>query len=221
MGSPVRADFDRIALLPADGFDNNAAYHDHLLRFLPARLGESLDVGCGTGQFTRRLAARADRVTGLDFSANMIAAARRHSSGFSNIDYQEADVLTWDWPAGRLDCIASVATMHHLPMAEVLRRMQRALRPGGVLVMLDLRRSVTASDHLLRFAAYPVHLTRRLVQTGRLQQDVETRRAWQEHEKTDRFPTLDEVRRICDPILPGAGVQRLLLWRYSMVWRKL
>jgi hypothetical protein len=46
------------------------------------------------------------------------------------------------------------------------------------------------------------------------------REAWAEHGRHDTYPTLDEMRRICDGVLPGALIRGHLLWRYSLVWRK-
>jgi ubiquinone/menaquinone biosynthesis C-methylase UbiE len=83
----VQAEFDRIALLPPARFDHNGYYHELLLRALPPRAGQALDLGCGTGEFTRLLAGRAVRVLGLDFSANMIRVARERSAGIGNIEF--------------------------------------------------------------------------------------------------------------------------------------
>jgi hypothetical protein len=46
------------------------------------------------------------------------------------------------------------------------------------------------------------------------------RAAWAEHEQYDVYPTLSEAREACAQILPGASVRRHLLWRYSVIWRK-
>src|SRR5580700_5995397 len=94
----VQADFDQIALLPPSAFDHSAHYHDFLLKALQPHMNHALDVGSGTGRFTRLLAARADQVLALDLSANMVAVARRQPVAFKNIDFRQADALSWDWP---------------------------------------------------------------------------------------------------------------------------
>jgi SAM-dependent methyltransferase len=49
--------FNRIALLP-DRWDHNRQYHRFLLDHIVENRDSALDVGCGTGEFTRELAAR-------------------------------------------------------------------------------------------------------------------------------------------------------------------
>jgi ubiquinone/menaquinone biosynthesis C-methylase UbiE len=74
--STVQSDFDRIAMIAQDGWDHNAPYHRYLLRHIPLRCEAALDIGCGTGSFSRLLAERADRVVALDLSPRMIEVAR-------------------------------------------------------------------------------------------------------------------------------------------------
>jgi ubiquinone/menaquinone biosynthesis C-methylase UbiE len=211
--SPVQADFDRIALLRESAFDHNSFYHHMLLRDLgDAARGEVLDVGCGTGQFTRVLARQARRVVGLDFSTNMIAAARERSAALANVKYVQADATTWDWPVARFDCVVSIATLHHLPLEPMLERMKRALRPGGRIGVLDL----CAVPIVWNAAALPASLLLRLYHERRLLRDPEVRRVWDAHAATDRYLTVREVREICARVLPGARVRRHLLWRYSI-----
>jgi ubiquinone/menaquinone biosynthesis C-methylase UbiE len=221
----VREDFDRIAeLSKEDGWDHNAHYHDFLLRQLPSRLDEALEVGCGTGAFARSVAGRCDRVLALDLSPRMVEVARYRSKGHPNVEYAVADANAWPFPEGRFGCVASITTMHHLPLAPTLRKMGAALRPGGTLLVLDLYRPRSYADLLVGALGFPASWAIRVVKTGALSgspQPPEVERAWEEHYATDAFPTLAEVRSACDEAgLRGARVRRHLLWRYSVVWRK-
>jgi len=69
MTSTIRADFDRIALLPNEGWGHNCHYHGFLLRQLPPRCEYALDIGCGTDSLSRLLAAWSERVLALDLSS--------------------------------------------------------------------------------------------------------------------------------------------------------
>jgi ubiquinone/menaquinone biosynthesis C-methylase UbiE len=216
----VEADFDRIALLPPRKFNHNSYYHGFLAAHLPAKIGEALDLGCGLGDFTRILAARARRVIGIDVSRNMIAAARHRSDAFPNIEYVQADLMHWDWPVERFDAVVSIATLHHLPMEEMLHRMSAALSPGGVLAVLDLCRTVTLTERILGPWAFGWSALLHTVRTGRPFGTAEERRVWDEHARTDRYLSMAELRKIAGPILPGAAIRRHLFWRYSLIWRK-
>ncbi|HEX8150073.1 MAG TPA: class I SAM-dependent methyltransferase [Pyrinomonadaceae bacterium] len=218
--SDVRADFDRLALLSGEGWDHNAHYHDFLARHIPAPCREALEIGCGTGAFSRLLAKTSGRVLALDLSPNMISLARERSAQFPNIDFEVADVLALELPAGRFDCVATIATLHHLPVEEVLPKLKRALKAGGVLLVLDLFQAEGLSDAFRGALAVPLSLGLRLVRQGRLLPPREVRRAWDEHGRHDSYLTMARVRELCAGMLPGALVTRHLLWRYSVVWRK-
>jgi ubiquinone/menaquinone biosynthesis C-methylase UbiE len=218
--STVRADFDRIALLAGEGWDHSSHYHDFLAQRVPADCREALEVGCGTGAFSRLLAERSEGVLALDLSPNMVGAARERSARFPNIDFRVADVLTLELPAERFDCVATIATLHHLPIKEVLPKLKRALKPGGVLLVLDLFQPDGILDAAASALAVPLSLGLRLTRRGRLRPPREVRRAWEEHGRHDTYLTLAQVREVCAEMLPGAEVTRHLLWRYSVVWRK-
>jgi SAM-dependent methyltransferase len=216
----IRDDFDRIALLPDDPADHNRRYHDVLTAELPARIESALEVGCGSGEFTRVLGERARRVLALDLSPRMIEAARERGAAQPHVEYRVADALTWPAPEGAFDCIASIATLHHLPLREMLAKLRTALAPGGVLLVLDLVSDASPLDTLRSALAVPVNLANRLVRTGRLRASPEHRAAWDAHGRDERYASLPEVRAVAREVLPGARVRRHLLWRYSLVFRK-
>lgn len=218
--STIQEDFDRIALVSPDGSLHNHHYHNFLLRHLPPHCNQALEIGCGKGEFSRRLAAGCARVLALDLSPEMVRLARAQSAGFPQIDFQIADVMSHDLPAEEFDCIASIATIHHLPLSEILLKMKAALKPQGVLLILDLFQSAGVVDALLNPLAMSVSVSLRMIHHGRLLPRREARAAWAAHEAHDIYPTVKEVRALCAEILPGAEVQKHLLWRYSVVWRK-
>jgi ubiquinone/menaquinone biosynthesis C-methylase UbiE len=219
----VREDFDRLAdLSESGGWDHNAHYHPFLLKQLPPRLDEALEVGCGTGAFARLLAERCGSVVAIDFSPRMVEVARARSWGHPNVEYVVADAASWEFPQERFDCVVSITTLHHLSLGSMLTKLRNALRPGGILLLLDLYRASTVTDRLVGALAVPASKAIRLAKTGSLTErwTSESRRAWEEHGTTDAYATLGEVRRTCEMELGGADVRRHLLWRYTVVWRK-
>lgn len=218
--STIQTDFDRIALVSPDGSIQNSHYHNFLLRGLGSGLQAALEIGCGKGEFSQRLAQRSERVLALDLSPEMIRIARARSAHLTNVEFQIADVMPYDLPREGFDCIATIATLHHLPLREALLKMKAALKPGGVLLILDLFKAAGLSDALLNPLAMSVSVSLRLVQHGRLLPAREVRDAWAAHERHDIYPTMKEVHALCAEILPGAQIRKHLLWRYSVVWKK-
>jgi SAM-dependent methyltransferase len=190
------------------------------LHHLPQHCDCALEVGCGTGGFARLLAERADHVLALDLSPEMIRVAQERSTKFPNIEYQCSDFLNTPLPADGFDCIASIATLHHLPLRDALLKLKAAVRPNGVLVILDLFEPVGLSDYLLNFVALPVSVGLRFKHYGRLRQRREVRAAWAAHEAHDLYPSMRDVRALCNELLPAAKIKQHLLWRYSIVWQK-
>jgi len=124
----ARADFDRLALLMADDAESPQPYDGFLLEHIP-RGGRVLDVGCGTGAFTRRIAARAASVVGVDFSAEAIRLARARTTA-SSVSFVCGDFMSANPDAESFDAVVSVATLHHLPAEAALERMRRLVQPG-------------------------------------------------------------------------------------------
>lgn len=225
--STIQKDFDRIALVSVDGATQNDHYHNFLLRHLPSNCRDALEIGCGAGALARRLAQRSQNVLALDLSPEMIRIARERSIQFPNVEFELADVRDRVLPVESFDCIATIATLHHLPFREILLKMKAALKPGGVLLVLDLfepQRNIFKPEGLLdtslNVVAMGVSGCLRLIHHGRLLPRREVRDVWAEHERHDIYPTMSEVRELCAEILPGAKVRKHLLWRYSIVWQK-
>lgn len=217
--SSIQADFDRLALLSREDWNHNSHYHSFLLKHVPSPCENVLEIGCGTGAFARPLANRARHVLALDLSPQMIRLAQERSEQYPNIDFQLADVLSWEFPREHFDCIVSIATLHHLPLEDLLIKMKNSLTANGTLIVLDVFQE-RPSDILTSLAAIPVNLILKYLKTGRFRDSREVREAWAEHGKRDSYLTLSQVRHICRATLPGAKVKKHLLWRYSIIWQK-
>ncbi len=218
--SSIEADFDRLALLDDEGWTANNHYHDFLLKHVPAKSGNALEIGCGTGAFARQLAGRCRHVIGIDLSGEMIRAARSRSSRVKNLEFESADAMSWKFPQSHFDFICSIATLHHLDQRELLPKIKEALKPGGVFVLLDLVASSGLTERMLDVIGLGVSSGLRLIHNGRLQPPPEVRKAWEQHGKHDHYSTIKQMRALADEILPGASVKRHLLWRYTLVYRK-
>src|SRR5262245_30105218 len=216
----LQHDFDRIALIPEEQWNHNSYYHGFLLSQIPARCEYALEIGCGTGRFSRLLAQRSTNVLAIDLSPEMIRVSKEKSAQHPAIDFVLSDILKYPLPPNHFDCIATLTTLHHLPLETILKKVKGALKPGGVFVNLDLYSWSNPRDYFLAGIAYPISVFQRLIQTGRLTPPKEIRKAYLEHDKTDSFLTLGEISQACDHVLPGAVVTRHFFWRYSICWKK-
>jgi 2-polyprenyl-3-methyl-5-hydroxy-6-metoxy-1,4-benzoquinol methylase len=194
----------------ADGWNHNSHYHDILLAAVPKPCTRALDVGCGLGTFARRLEARIDRVDAIDADGAVIQQARRLSRDNTRIQFIEADFMAWT-AAEPYDFISMIAVLHHLPFDDALAKASALLRPGGVLGVIGLHRARTVVHAGARsLLGYPVSAFYRLTRpTARVGAPIR-----------DPAMTLPEIRRGAEARLPGATIQRHVLWRYSMTWVK-
>jgi SAM-dependent methyltransferase len=88
-----------------------------------------LDVGCGTGRFTRRLGEAGATVTGYDQSATMLAAARANDPSSAYVRGDANDAL----PAGPWDVITAFYCMQYLAPGAFCGRAHEELSADGVL----------------------------------------------------------------------------------------
>jgi SAM-dependent methyltransferase len=101
--------------------------------------GDGLDLCCGTGvglRLLRPLCAR--RVVGLDFSAGMLAEARRQLGQRAGVALVQGDALALGFVEA-FDVVTSFGAFGHIPPREERRLVAdvfRALRPGGVFAFV-------------------------------------------------------------------------------------
>jgi ubiquinone/menaquinone biosynthesis C-methylase UbiE len=105
-----------------------------------------LEVGCGTGHFTRWMAERGLNAVGLDASEAMLREARRRGGP----TYLRGDALSLPIVDGSYDLVALITTLEFLPdPARALSEVVRVARQGIVLGVLN-RWSLLALQHRFR-----------------------------------------------------------------------
>jgi SAM-dependent methyltransferase len=148
-------------------FRQGAAETDTFLSFcgvVPSREASVLEVGCGVGRMTRRLAQLFGKVIALDISEEMLRRCRDNLSSFDNVEYRlvEGDGTLGRPCEGGVDVVFSYVTFQHVPSAVAQLRYfencARALRTGGKLAV-QIRSSSMAAT-LLTYAGNLAHRVR-------------------------------------------------------------
>lgn len=130
-----------------------------------------LDVGCGTGIYTSRLAAD-ERVNfvAIDVAPAALRVAARETG--SNVHVLAADANDLPFPDGCFDAVVGNAVLHHLSLEPSLPELVRVLAPGGQLCFAEpnllnpqvfaernipfLRRSLQNSPDEIAFLRWPL-----------------------------------------------------------------
>ena len=109
-------------------------------KMLNASVGKVvLDVGCGDGPFTIRMAERAKEVVGVDFSRVAISEARKNlsNSGQKNLRFELGNAESLHFPNETLDLI----TCRRGPVTDrksSLREAHRVLKRHGILMEITI-----------------------------------------------------------------------------------
>jgi demethylmenaquinone methyltransferase / 2-methoxy-6-polyprenyl-1,4-benzoquinol methylase len=100
-----------------------------------------LDVCTGTGDLIGHLQAclgPSGRITGLDFSANMLAIAQQRFATTPNVQFVQGDAMALPFADASVDgAIVSFGLRNVANVAQVLAQMARVVKPGGWVVNLD------------------------------------------------------------------------------------
>lgn len=129
---------------------------DDLAERTPADSGTVLDLACGTGLLTRKLAERHRAVHGLDLSREMLRQAHRRTprSLRGTTDYARGNAEQLPFEEGFFDAVTCSGAFYFFPdLPGVLNEIVRVLEPGGRLVgMTVVREGILGfglSDRLL------------------------------------------------------------------------
>lgn len=108
--------------------------------------GHALDIGTGPGVIPIMLAARVPRLrlTGVDLSEPMLQKARtaaEEAGAADRLDFRLGDAKSLPFPERSFDLVLCNSLLHHLPDPLALfNEISRVSRPGGAILLRDLRR---------------------------------------------------------------------------------
>jgi SAM-dependent methyltransferase len=98
------------------------------------------DLGCGTGALAATLAPWVRRVVAVDREPEMLEEAARRVEGTENVELRQGDLESLPCRDAELDLVFALLVLHLLPDPQAaLAEAARVLRPGGQLVIQDMR----------------------------------------------------------------------------------
>ena len=116
-------------------------YPDELFADLVAVTGlhersSILEVGCGTGQATRSLAALGYHVTAVEAGPDMAALARRRLARFPHVEIETSTFEEWDDRGRRFHLLLAAASWHWVDPSIGWPRARAALKRGGWMALI-------------------------------------------------------------------------------------
>jgi SAM-dependent methyltransferase len=142
MADPNRCDLGRVFNEVPELYDRvRPGYPDELFADLVAITGVDerssvLEVGCGTGQATRSLAAVGCSVTAIEPGAGMAALARQRLASFGNVKVETSTFEAWEYRGGRFDVLVAASAWHWVDPSIGWQKAHDVLCPGGWMALL-------------------------------------------------------------------------------------
>jgi SAM-dependent methyltransferase len=167
--------------------------YEQIMSLLPDRpFLRTLDLGCGLGLLSQRLATRSGSVLGLDVASAALGHARERATGIANLTFAQGDILDLSADMdGGFDLIVLADVLYYLSplddrtLKTVSARVANLLKPGGLCLLAnhfffwadpDSRQSRRIHDAFTwspRFASQGHHRRAFFLATLLLQQDAE------------------------------------------------
>lgn len=105
------------------------------VRMLTHHLGlgtNVLELGCGTGYFTKELAGTGANVTAIDISPALLEEARRNCP-VSSVTFEIQNANALSYLDSSFEAVVGSSVLHHLEIDEALRQIYRVLKSGGFI----------------------------------------------------------------------------------------
>ncbi|MFH1675619.1 MAG: class I SAM-dependent methyltransferase [bacterium] len=98
-----------------------------------------LEIGCGTGYYSNRLAKLGFDVTGIDLSDSAIEIASKKAveENIDSVSFQIMNAESLAFPDKHFDLVFGSGILHHLDLSVVLPEISRVLAPGGEAVFFE------------------------------------------------------------------------------------
>ncbi len=195
---------------PDDYWNHNTAYHRWLVDIASRHRGDVLDVGCGEGLLASRLAVVSRSVVAIDADPRSVRRASERLQPFDNASVRLLRFEDVEQAGRSFDLITFVASLHHLPLRDTLRKARQMLRPAGQLAVVGLSANKSIVDWLWAGVCTPAARAGSLLHRETRNIGVAV---------AEPRDSLAEIRQATADVLPGARIRRGLYYRYRLLWQ--
>lgn len=155
----IAADYDKMNEIMTLGL--NRKIKRQVIKNVPIKPGmRILDVCCGTGDFSVFIAdyfKDSCKITGIDFSQNMLNIAKQKADKFNNVEFIEGDALKLPFDDGEFDaCFIGYGLRNLVDLESGIQQMKRVTKKGGYVVNLDLGKPEGILSNLLRLYIFNI-----------------------------------------------------------------
>jgi tRNA (cmo5U34)-methyltransferase len=172
-------------------------FMEALVNVLPFKKDKAIkvaDLGCGNGAVSFAVKEKFPnaRITCVDFSAEMLQAARKKLSGHQNIDFIESDILKFNLSG--FDAVLTSLCLHHIGEEKekltYFRKVHDGLLSGGVFYIYDV--VLGSNDHLQKVN---IIQWQKFMSLNLSEEDVEKTMSIY-HNEDRPFPLMQELKRL-------------------------
>jgi ubiquinone/menaquinone biosynthesis C-methylase UbiE len=95
-----------------------------------------LELGCGTGYFTKELTRLNIHITAIDISPELIEEAKKEITA-ENVSFQIQNACQMDYGNDQFDAVIGSSVLHHLEIGKAVSEISRVLKPGGFIAFTE------------------------------------------------------------------------------------
>jgi ubiquinone/menaquinone biosynthesis C-methylase UbiE len=164
-----------------------------------------LEVACGTGYWTRRIAERAASIVATDLSPEVLALARQRQPAGSEVTFVRADAFALERVAGDFDAALAGFWLSHVSRPDIPRflgGLHRRLVPGSVVMLIDNTYVAESSSPVSRTDTAGNNYQRRQLLDGR------------EYEVLKNFFTPNDLRSL----IAASGGEGIAVHELTYYW---
>ncbi len=95
-----------------------------------------LEIGCGTGMFTRKISKDRADLAAVDISHDLLRKAKQEVD-LPEVEFVQSDIEQMPFGNMTFDAVVGICVLHHLNMDAILPEVRRVLKKGGRIVFCE------------------------------------------------------------------------------------